>query len=155
MTDIATLAARVDELESTLAIYRLEARYSRTWDMKLPEEWAAVFTDDGVFERQEVVGLPGLRRAGHAELAAFCTELNATSNYLHMMHSHEIDVHGDTATGTIFFECRKASTGRHPTTGKTTGFYNVDYVRTDAGWRMRERRERHVFRDEGYFYDLA
>jgi SnoaL-like protein len=155
MATTMALEARVDALEATLEIYRLEARYSRTWDLGLADEWADVYTEDGSFERIDVEGVPGLAIAGRDALRGFCETLNARANYLHMMHSHEIAVDGDAASATIFFECRRASTGDHPVRGLTTGYYEVSYVRTGAGWRIRRRRERHVFREESAFYGLV
>lgn len=150
-----SLEARVDELEATLEIYRLEARYSRTWDLGLADEWAGVYTEDGTFERLEVKGVPALVVTGRDALRGFCEELNAGANYLHMMHSHEIAVDGDSATATVFFECRRASPGEYPARGLTTGYYDTTYVRTPAGWRMHHRRERHVFREESSFVGLV
>jgi uncharacterized protein (TIGR02246 family) len=68
------LEKRVADLEATMAIIALEGRYARTWDTSDALGWADVFTPDGVFERVDVVGKPGHRKAGRPELAQFCRE---------------------------------------------------------------------------------
>jgi uncharacterized protein (TIGR02246 family) len=146
------LEQRVADLEATMAIIALEGRYARTWDTSDALGWADVFTPDGVFERVDVAGKPGHRKAGRAELARFCREAQAGFGRLHMMHSYDIAVTGDTAAARISFECRRITLGAYPRHGLITGFYDVEYSRTQAGWRISSRRERQVFyREESYF----
>jgi hypothetical protein len=145
------LEKRVADLEATMAIIALEGRYARTWDTSDAPGWAGVFTQDGVFERVDVEGRPGHRKAGQAELAQFCREAQAGFGRLHMMHSYDIAVSGGTATGRISFECRRITLGDYPRHGLITGFYDVEYRRTPDGWRISRRRERQVFyREESY-----
>jgi 3-phenylpropionate/cinnamic acid dioxygenase small subunit len=47
---LAALEARLEEAEARLAIMDLEAEYARAWDAGDAEGWAAVFTEDGVFD---------------------------------------------------------------------------------------------------------
>ena len=146
------LEKRVADLEATMAIIALEGRYARTWDTSDALGWADLFTPDGVFERVDVEGKPGHRKAGRAELAQFCREAQAGFGRLHMMHSYDIAVTDDTAAARISFECRRITLGDYPRHGLITGFYDVDYRRTQAGWRISGRRERQVFyREESYF----
>jgi uncharacterized protein (TIGR02246 family) len=146
------LERRVADLEATMAIIALEGRYARTWDSSDALGWADLFTPDGVFERVDVEGKPGHRKAGRAELAQFCREAQAGFGRLHMMHSYDIAVTDGTAAARLSFECRRITLGDHPRHGLITGFYDVDYRRTQTGWRISSRRERQVFyREESYF----
>ena len=151
-TNLEKLERRVDGLEATMQIMGLEARYARTWDTGDAEGWAATFTDDGVFERVDVEGKPGHRKNGRVQLIAFCREAQAGFGRLHMLHSYDIDVTDDSARSRLSFECRRITVGNHPRHGLITGFYDVEYRRTEAGWRISCRRERQVFcREESYF----
>jgi 3-phenylpropionate/cinnamic acid dioxygenase small subunit len=47
---LAALEARLEEAEARLAIMDLDAEYARAWDAGDAEGWAAVFTEDGVFD---------------------------------------------------------------------------------------------------------
>lgn len=152
MTSIENLERRVSDLEARADIMGLESRYARTWDTSDAEGWADLFTDDGTFERVDAQGKPGHCKRGRAQLVEFCRETQAGFGRLHMMHTYDIAVADDTATAHISFECRRVVLGAYPRHGLITGFYSVDYRRTDAGWRISARRARQVFyREESYF----
>ena len=63
-------------LEAHLALLNLEGEYARTWDTGDAAGWAALFTDDGVFEMVGVGDLPGLRVEGSEQLAGFCRQIH-------------------------------------------------------------------------------
>ena len=65
---------------------------------------------------------------------------------------------GDPAESVIFFEFRHVMrTDAHLRQGVTAGYYRTAYVRTGAGWRIRERIEQAIGEALSHFYpgDLA
>ena len=141
------LEARVRDLEAMLEIRNLEVEYARTWDTGQVEGWAAVFTEDGSFELVASEDRPGRRVAGKDELREFCEEVNAHTTGIHLMHLPHIVVDGDTARGWLYFEFRKVvRTAGETAQGITAGHYDVAYVRTERGWRMKERVEKQVIK---------
>ncbi len=152
MTEIEERLAR---LEAESQIRRLEARYCDTWDAARAEEWAAVFTEDGVFRRADVHGMAGHVKRGRTELAEFCRTLQEGYGRFHMLNTVDIDVTGDdTATSRISFQCPMTSLGDFPKYSVVTGFYDTEYRRTLEGWRMAIRLERQVFRADNAFYGV-
>jgi len=153
MTEVEDRLAR---LEAEYGIRRLEARYCDTWDAARAEEWAGVFTEDGVFRRAAVHGMPGHVKRGRAELAEFCRTLQEGYGRFHMLNTVDIDVTGDdTATSRISFQCPMTSLGDFPKYSMVTGFYDTRYRRTQEGWRMEIRVERQVFRADNAFYGAS
>jgi len=143
---------RLWRAEAHNSIVNLEGAYARTWDTADAAGWAALFTGDGIFERVDVPGKPGRRKQGRRELEDFCRDFNVGWGRVHMIHSYEIDVDGESASSRLSFECRRILVGDHPCHGITTGFYDVDYVFEGGRWLIAHRRERQVFyREESYF----
>lgn len=139
------------DLGAHLAILNLEGEYARTWDTVDPEGWAGLFTDEGVFEMLPVGKLPGDFYQGHDALADFCRRINASYRGLHLMHVPSIRIEGDRARGWIHFEFRSM---HGSTLGSAAGIYQVDYRRTDAGWRIEHRIEQAVARSSDGFAEI-
>lgn len=142
----AHLEARLRAVEDRVAIENLEGRYARTWDTGDAAGWAAVFTEDGEWEAKAA----GTQAAanlvrGRDELEAFCRQCAGFVTGLHFLHINEVEVDGDRARGLVYFEFR----GLIKTPGEVSetlhqlvsGYYDVTYVRTEEGWRMRRRLE--------------
>lgn len=151
-----SLESRISDLEATIEIMNLEAIYARVWDTGQSEAWADVFTEDGVFEIVANPGRPGRKVQGRAELAEFCREVNSHTIGIHLMHTSHIVVDGDTATGGLYFEFRRVNrqAGDETAQGSTSGYYDVRYVRTEGGWRMKARVEKGIIRASSTFYDI-
>ena len=66
----------LEERSHAVDIFLLEAEYARAWDFGTGEDWAMVFTDDGIFELAGYAGVdpipavPGQRFVGRAALEA-------------------------------------------------------------------------------------
>lgn len=149
-----TLDSRVAALESELAIRNLESTYAFAWDNGEGERWAELFTDDGVFELVAVAGRPGHRVEGRAALAGFCHDVNRRWTGIHLMHPPELDIDGDRAKGRLYFQFRSVIRVSSDFTqlGSLAGRYEVEYLRTENGWRIRHRTERAMLSDASEFF---
>ena len=136
------------DLRAHLAILNLEGEYARTWDTVDPEGWAALFTQDGVFEMLPVGNTPGAFYQGRDALADFCQRINASYRGLHLIHVPSIRIEGLRAQGWIHFEFRSI---RGSTLGNVVGIYQVDYRMSDEGWRIEHRIEQAVARSSDDF----
>ncbi|WP_157850986.1 nuclear transport factor 2 family protein [Gordonia phthalatica] len=145
MSDIET---RLRLVEDRLEILNLEGLYAETWDFGDADGWAALFTDDGVFEMLSPTGEVTRTVAGTADLTAFCEDLNRTFQGLHLIHAPRVTLDGDIASAHIqfTFEAHRAHDLGFDQTSVTDA-YSVLYVRTTAGWRMKRRVERAMNRN--------
>ena len=154
MSDLETRLQALERQGAIVDIMALEGEYCRAWDFGTGEEWAAVFTPDGVFEMAKTRNVPPVPSVdefavvGHEALAAYHTLLKKNWVVLHQMHLPAIKVDGDTAHAVVFFECPVlAADGGLALMSREIGVYEVDYVRTPDGWKMARRIEHAVFRD--------
>jgi uncharacterized protein (TIGR02246 family) len=108
------------------AIRDLFARYCLYVDSGAAQEWAATFTEDGVF----VVG--GDPMVGREALTAFAASLPAGALH-HMVINEAIDVDGDTAVSrsSVFVTSKGAVV--------TTGRSEDELRRIDGTWRIAHR----------------
>lgn len=139
-TSEASVAQRLDAHEQRSALFELEARYADTYDSVQPEAWAALFTEDGVYQSRPRPGMElGNFAQGRAGLTRFCREQVGTG--IHTLHLPHITFHGDRAVSSIHFEWRSS---HHDAYGRThlrslTGRYDVLYLCQAEGWRIRHR----------------
>lgn len=141
-----SLEARILRLEDRIELSDLEGRYARTWDSGDAPGWAAVFTEDGEWEAREAgtQAVANLVR-GREALEAFCRRCASYVTGLHYLHLNEVEIAGDEARALVYFDFR--GTIRPPGSVPETlhqvvsGYYDVAYVRTGDGWRMRRRLE--------------
>lgn len=134
---------RLRLVEDRLEILDMEGRYAETWDFADSAGWAALFTADGVFEILAPNGDVDRRVTGTAELTAFCDTVNASYQGLHLIHAPRITIDGDSAAAHIQFTFEAHHTHeRGVDQTSVSGAYDVAYVRTQAGWRMKRRVER-------------
>jgi SnoaL-like domain len=67
----------------------------------------------------------------------------------HMLSNHEVTIDGDTATSRCYFHAQHVRTSAEGSPNYiVAGIYADDFVRTDAGWRIK-RRELKVLWTEG------
>lgn len=127
----------VDEWRALEAIRAVKARYCRFLDTK---DWAGLtglFTDDAVLDVREDTGLDPIR--GRDALIAQIREAVVHARTAHQVHSPEIDVAGDEATGIWAMQDRVVwEPGRSPLPGASSitgyGHYHERYVRAGAEW---------------------
>lgn len=147
---------RLRAIEDRFAILDLEAEYAHAWDMGTPPQWAAVFTEDGVFEMLPSGYTPHTRIEGRAALEAFCDEIKKTWSGLHYMHPPRLEIAGDQAESVIFFEFRHVMrTDTQVRQGVTAGHYRTRYVRTASGWCIRERIEQAIGEEIAHFFPAS
>lgn len=114
-------------------IRRLKYDYCDAIDAGRYEEWAALFTDDGVFRRAN-----GDAYTGTDELHAFAVEgFDAAFEFAaHTLTNPRIDVDGDEATGTwyllLFYRTADGEEGFRQ------GKYTDRYEQVDGEWRIAE-----------------
>lgn len=136
--DLTELEARLTVLEDVEAIKRLKAKYCYLCDGLSDEhnreELVSLFTDDARLD----FGLsPDSVYEGPEALEEFFRSVvpGAVSFCMHMVHNPIIEVSGDCAAGTWYYEA--------PTTDATSGAaqwmagtYNEEYRREDGRWKI-------------------
>jgi hypothetical protein len=136
MTDVQILVDRQE-------IAELCVRYTTALDTK---DWALLescFTDTPVFVH------PGGRLTGFAEiLARTSAALNPLDVTQHLLGNVVVEVGGDTARCTCYFQAQHVRAG---TPGGEryiiAGRYADTLERTSAGWRIAERVQTYLWRD--------
>lgn len=112
------------------AIKRLKHRYLRAVDLKLWDEFEAVFTADGTADYDGMVfDSPG------AAGAFMRANLGPRMITLHQCSHPEIDVDGDEAIG-VWSLADKVLMPDHDLVLEGAGFYTDRYRRTPDGWRI-------------------
>ncbi|MCX7677389.1 MAG: nuclear transport factor 2 family protein [Alteraurantiacibacter sp.] len=124
-----------DIVADRIAICELKAQYCRLLDTKDWEGWSALFTEDFV---QDVSGSGGGVHHGRAAAVAATRAAIELAKTAHQVHSPEIVIDGDTATGIWALQDRL----HWPDGSKLTGYghYHERYVRQDGRWRIAELR---------------
>jgi uncharacterized protein (TIGR02246 family) len=105
-------------------ILQLLYRYNHAIDSGDAEGWAALFTDDGVFE------VAGQVMSGREELVGFASSVHGLR---HVVANPVIDVVGDTATVRAYLFVFGG------TTMSISGSYEDQLVRQPDGWRFAKR----------------
>ena len=125
------------DLAALEAIRRLKYRYLRCVDQKLWDEIGDVFTADATVDYgTKALGEP-IRLRGREEIVAFLRKsLGPGIITVHFASQPEIDVDGDTATGTWSFEDTVIAT-EYRVVIKGAAFYEDRYARGEDGrWRI-------------------
>lgn len=129
-----------DSTEAKIAIRETLYRYSLMVDRRRWELVDEVFTEDAIIDYTSVGW--GAGRGPHREQLHWLDEmLKPWPMNLHLISNEIIDLDGDRAKSTC---CFNAPMGSKDNQGKSTfltnaGYYHDDWVRTAAGWRIRER----------------
>jgi len=125
------------DLAALEEIRRVKYRYLRCVDLKLWDEIAEVFTPDATAG----YGTPALGEpvslTGRAEIVAFLRDkLGPGIITVHVASQPEIDIEGDTASGTWSFEDTVIAT-EYRVVIKGAAFYEDRYARgQDGRWRI-------------------
>ncbi|MBV9994293.1 MAG: nuclear transport factor 2 family protein [Caulobacteraceae bacterium] len=131
----AELAARLDRVESTLAIQQLPVRYAMALDARDSHAWASLFIEDVNCGRHGV-GRDTLRQWIERGMATFYRSM-------HQICGHKIDfTDADHATGQVY--CR----AEHEDNGKWIVMaicYFDTYERRSGEWLFVRRKERHWY----------
>ncbi|WP_034262146.1 nuclear transport factor 2 family protein [Actinospica robiniae] len=132
--DLESLAARLDRVETELALHRLVHDYCIAADHRDAQRWDAVWTHDAVWETSPdrvYRGTVEIRRAVEVQWATFPAMQHATSN-------HIVDrINGDTAAG----RCDAVVLVQLPDLRWIVGggAYEDEYRREDDRWRIARR----------------
>ncbi len=150
------LQTRLTLAEARLAIMDLEAEYARSWDAGDGEGWAAVFTEDGVFDMAEVGHQARRVISGSQDLAAFCREVDAFYKGLHFMHLPRLNIDGDQAQARVHFQWIGLfnSSTRFSGQRQAAGYYDVSYQRVNGVWRMKYRLEKAISGQTSEHFDV-
>lgn len=132
-------------------ILQLNALYARHWDHNEHEEWANLYTEDGVFELAGVdhmyesaawhaEALPTVYK-GRAELAGFCKSASVGKSVQRERHWNNfpvIRINGDRATAHV--QCMTRTAGEYTENmALTTVRYFDDLQRIDGQWLFKKR----------------
>lgn len=134
----------LQEISDRLEIFDLLASYSHAIDHR---EWDAldeVFTEDALIDYREMGG----SRGGLAATKEFLAQAMAGfAGFQHMVATSKLSFDGDTATGrTICHNPMVLDKGNGQTHVFFCGlWYRDTFVRTPAGWRIRERYEERCY----------
>jgi hypothetical protein len=134
------LTARLQAVEDRLGILELEGAYAELFDGRRGEEWANLFTEDGSYQSRT----PHADVHGREALARMCTD--TVFDGIHLLNVPRITIEGDRATGRVHFTFH-AIEGSDVSVSRNIGYYDVEYVRTSEGWRIRRRITRSFARD--------
>lgn len=130
-----------------LAIQQIVALYSHTYDSGDAEDWANLFTKDGVWEFYPAgATTPSTRLKGHAEIKAFCEQKEMREKSAGVKSYHH-------QTSVVFDELTAKSAHTRVMVVITvwnlkenkghifmTGVYNDVLKKTPQGWRFAYRR---------------
>ena len=149
-----TIEERLRLIEDRLELLDIEGRYGREYDSRRAAEWADLFTEDGIYEGRQLEGMaPQNLVRGRQNLVDFAA--NEPLNGMHTMHMPHIVLKGDRATGRVHFHFNASGTddsGRRQFRS-VSGYYDVAYVRTPEGWRIRRRITTYLEAHHGTVYD--
>ena len=124
-----TLEDRIRRLEDIEEIRRLRNMYHYFVNENLPDRFREIYTDDGVMQMDADMKFDGVE----AIVEGFRKIPARTPLVKQYVHSHQVDVTGDTATAFAYIEARYAQDGQSL---MVAGRYDEKYVRTPAGWRI-------------------
>ena len=138
---------RLRAIEDRLALLEVEAAYARAFDGRDGEAWAALFTEDGIYQaRGRTPGEPGAPQ-GRAQLADYCT--SAPYDGLHLMHLPQLTIDGDDALSRVYLQFLGTWHGEDGATVDMSGYYDVRYRRVDGQWLIAHRVTTTLRRDGG------
>lgn len=131
---------RLRAAEDRLALLDIEGIYGYLYDSKQGSAWAALFTEDGIYQGRQLPGMPPQNFIqGRENLERFCVREPLSG--LHTMHAPHITLNGDEATCRVHFQFEASAVDefRRSRSRFASGYYDVAYVRTPEGWKIRRR----------------
>lgn len=121
---------RLERAADKVEIIEVLSHYHQLVDSKDLDALDSVFTDDAKCEylgQEELFGIPGDSPTGLSSIKAFLADALAPVDTRHNMTNHVF-----TSLDRDRAHTRSYLLGR----GGTEGVYDVDHIRTPAGWRM-------------------
>lgn len=137
---LGSVEERLRNLEDRFDIFQLEGAYSSTYDGRRGNQWAALFTEDGIYQGRQLEGMVEQNFVqGRKALAAFCD--SNTLQCIHYLCVPDLSLDGDEANGRVNFTFRGFGVDKFGRVSVTEaeGYYDVAYRRTSEGWRIRRR----------------
>jgi ketosteroid isomerase-like protein len=126
-----TLEERIRRLEDIEDIRRLRNKYHASLNESRYENCRALFTDDAVVELGYLARYEGIDAIDRGFRAMGERERFFIKQFI---HSHDVEVDGDTGTGTSYLEARY---GRFGVSYVVAGRYDDIYVRENSVWKFR------------------
>ncbi len=126
-----TLEERVRRLEDIEDIRRLRNRYHASLNESRYEQCRALFTDDAVVELGYLARYEGIDAIDRGFRAMGERDRFFIKQFI---HSHDVEVDGDTATGTSYLEARY---GRFGVSYVVAGRYDDVYARVNGVWKFK------------------
>lgn len=134
-------------VEDQLAIQQVIAQYSYTFDAKDAQGWAALFTEDALWECVTLEGGPPLNRLeGRQAIHDWAVKQHGTipdnvRSYHHQSGILFDELGADTARTRVMVAITSQVPGDKgfKTDVNLTGVYHDQWRRTDQGWRFSER----------------
>lgn len=123
-------------MDDFVEIQRLYARYSRTLDEKLHEEWLDCFTEDGVVE-----GPNFGRYVGREQLRQFLLKYRSETTMFQVRHvftNLDVEIQGDKAVGSCYILHYRTHRGR--TELSAIGTYQDALRKVDGKWLFADRK---------------
>jgi hypothetical protein len=108
-------------LQDELSVRTLIARYADSVNRRDPDDWANLWTEDGV-----------------AVVGAWSAAMNGFSFVFHVAHSGVVEVDGDRAKGRWTVSEQLVNTQGQP--GLLLALYHDDYRREAGAWKIARRR---------------
>lgn len=130
------------EISDRLELQQLLIDYSEAIDQRRFDDLDAIFTPDAHIDYRAMGGIEG----DYPQIKAWLGEvLPNFASYAHMLGLPAIRITGDTATARTFCFNPMVVGGEKPTTMLLGLWYDDEFVRTAAGWRMSRRAETKCF----------
>jgi hypothetical protein len=134
------------EISDRLELQQLLIDYSEAIDQRRFDELDAIFTPDAYIDYRAMGGIDGR----YPEIKNWLSEvLPNFAGYAHMLGLPSFRISGDTATARTFCFNPMIIAGEKPTTMLLGLWYDDEFVRTAAGWRMSRRVETKCFNPIG------
>lgn len=131
MTEQPTLEQRIRRLEDIEDIRRLRNRYHASLNESRYADCRALFTDDAVVELGYLARYEGIDAIDRGFRAMGERDRFFIKQFI---HSHDVEVDGDTGTGTSYLEARY---GRFGVSYVVAGRYDDVYTRVGGVWKFR------------------
>jgi len=129
--DPANLQRAVRRLTDLEEIRELAHRYAHcVWQLDISGA-VDLFTEDGIMDTGDRPPI-----VGRQDLLETYERMLGTAQFHPFVHSHVIEIDGDTATGTCYLDLRAAVEGKSMV---GSGWYEDQYVRTAKGWKFKIR----------------
>ena len=126
-----TLEERIKRLEDIEDIRRLRNRYHASLNESRYEQCRALFTDDAVVELGYLARYEGIDAIDRGFRAMGERDRFFIKQFV---HSHDVEVDGDTGTGTSYLEARY---GRSGVSYVVAGRYDDMYARVSGVWKFK------------------